>query len=332
MTWFSELTGIEIETPQSVHQSLRIEGSELVSLVNSARFGIGILTMPSLNSLRSLNLPHHGAVTVQEVVADVQDLHALSANAGAAFQVASQFNLLEMIGPSYTPEDGVGRYEDDRTQGPACAIACGAGTIYRNYFAPVGGGIGQSIGRQIDVLEDLGNALENENKSYWRMKNGYALPSNGGLSRLNIILDKLSPAEVDRLRGLLRIGVHLDTEVTHQNAGHRVTQLYCSAMPVAYSADCSDSWQHLAKLVLEAAYEATLRAAWQNSTKTANNKVFLTLLGGGAFGNRTDWIIDAILRAIRMVSQSGLEIYLVSYGGSNAAATAVVDGYVRDRA
>ena len=47
-------------------------------------------------------------------------------NAGALFQVASQLNLLEMTGPEVTPEDGVTIYQDDRTQGPACAIAAGA--------------------------------------------------------------------------------------------------------------------------------------------------------------------------------------------------------------
>jgi transposase len=50
-----------------------------------------------------------------------------------------QFNLLEMTSPSVSPEHGVTRYQDDHTQGPACAIAAGAATIYRNYFAPVGG-------------------------------------------------------------------------------------------------------------------------------------------------------------------------------------------------
>jgi len=49
------------------------------------------------------------------------------------FEVASQINLLEMINQSSKPEDGIGIYEYDNTQGPKCAIACGAGTIYRNY-------------------------------------------------------------------------------------------------------------------------------------------------------------------------------------------------------
>lgn len=64
--------------------------------------------------------------------------------AEASFQVASQFNLLEIVGPGITLEDGVTRYSGDRTQRPACAIAAGARTIYRNYFVPVGGCLGQT--------------------------------------------------------------------------------------------------------------------------------------------------------------------------------------------
>ena len=73
--------------------------------------------------------------------------------------LTSQFNMLEMVGPGVTPEDGVARYAYDRTQGPACAIAAGAATIYRNYLAPVAGGIGQTADRQIDGLADIGGEL-----------------------------------------------------------------------------------------------------------------------------------------------------------------------------
>jgi hypothetical protein len=34
------------------------------------------------------------------------------------------------------PEDGVTAYAADPTQGPACALACAAGSVYRNYFCP----------------------------------------------------------------------------------------------------------------------------------------------------------------------------------------------------
>jgi hypothetical protein len=61
-----------------------------------------------------------------------------------------------MVGPAVTPEHGVTRYKDDPTQGPACAIAAGAATIYRNYFAPVGDGHGQTKERQLDYAAVTG--------------------------------------------------------------------------------------------------------------------------------------------------------------------------------
>jgi hypothetical protein len=42
-----------------------------------------------------------------------------------------------------SPEQGIDIHEHDHTQGPACAIAAGAGTIYRNYFARVNGPNGE---------------------------------------------------------------------------------------------------------------------------------------------------------------------------------------------
>eukprot|EP01045_Picozoa_sp_COSAG04_P042458 COSAG04_NODE_13423_length_606_cov_210.532544_1_plen_48_part_10 len=47
------------------------------------------------------------------------------------FQVASQFNCLEMVSPGDQPEAGITRYALDHTQGPVCAMACPAGTVYR---------------------------------------------------------------------------------------------------------------------------------------------------------------------------------------------------------
>jgi hypothetical protein len=63
---------------------------------------------------------------VTVVTGDVRQMHRSPENAAALFQVASQFNLLEMVSPATTPEHGVTRYQFDRTQGPACAIAAKA--------------------------------------------------------------------------------------------------------------------------------------------------------------------------------------------------------------
>jgi hypothetical protein len=95
---------------------------------------------------------------------------------------------LEMTGPEVSPEDGATRYQHDPTQGPACAIAAGAATIYRNYFAPVDCRAGQTAERQFDGLADLGKALgEALNKpveALWKMQNGYALCSRAGLDAI----------------------------------------------------------------------------------------------------------------------------------------------------
>ena len=190
-----------------------------------------------------------------------------------------------------TPEDGVTRYQHDRTQGPACAIAAGAATIYRNYFAPVGGGDGQTAERQFDGLADLGEALgaalNQPVEALWRMQNGYALCTRAGLDAIAEHLRALQPEQVDVLRGKLCIGVHRDVEVTDAAGEHRplVSQAFCSALPVAYTRVPPPHWEAFASLVLQAAYEATMLAAVLNAQRGASNVVLLTQLGGGAFGN-----------------------------------------------
>jgi len=185
MTWFEALTGLRGESPGLVRAKLVVRGETLTSGENGRTMACGRLETPSLAELRArVASARHGSgnLSVREIVADVQELHLDVSNAGSLFQVASQFNLLEMVSPSVTPELGVGRYENDHTQGPACAIAAGAGTIFRNYFVPVGGQTGQSARNQIDCLSDIGDVLGNAENRLWEMRNGYALPSRNGLS------------------------------------------------------------------------------------------------------------------------------------------------------
>lgn len=59
-----------------------------------------------------------GRLKVKVVTGDVRKMHQAPEHAGALFQVASQFNLLEMVSPTVTPEQGVTCYQHDRTQGP----------------------------------------------------------------------------------------------------------------------------------------------------------------------------------------------------------------------
>ncbi len=325
ITWFEELTGIADESPAQVYRHLSVDNGVLKSKLNGWRAVIGTVATPSVEELRAqVSHAPGGRLSVQEVVADVQRLHMRPENEGALFQVASQFNLLEMIGPSVTPEMGVGRYEHDPTQGPACALACLAGTIYRNYFMPVDGKIGQSANRQVDCLSDVGRLLDRDRNFLWAMRNGYALPTEDSLRFIN---DRLDQVGNDAVRRALRVGVHSGTQVTVNDAGRLVTQVYCSAMPVSYSGLAVDLWAPLAQIILEAAYEATLLSAIQNAAKTGNNRVFLTMLGGGAFGNRQDWIEAAMLRALQLHAECGLNVHLVSHMQSSALARRVIAAF-----
>ena len=339
--WFEQLTGFTEQGAAQVRQMLTLENGVLASRANDKTFQVGRLVTPTLADLKAeaavimqSSTFHAKPISVQEVIADVQSLHLDPQNAGAFFQVASQFNLLEMVSPTVTPDSGVTGYQFDRTQGPACAMACGAGLIYRNYFVPVNGEPGQTADQQLNMLNQFEQLLldhvnqrtKEQFDDLWQMKNGYALPSSKQLNAINQTLALLNETEITELINAVKIGVQYDTEVTLNNIGHSVTQAYCSAMPVAYTEHPAALWQPLASLILQAAYEATLAAALINATKTGNKKVYLTLLGGGAFGNAISWIIDALQKALNAYRQSGLSIMIVSYGRSKPELSSLLTG------
>lgn len=316
--WFERLVGFKENASDDVRSKLEIDGNFLKSKVNGQKFILGELEVISLENLRNrtkLDI-YTDRISVEEIVGNVQTLHQLSENNGAIFQAASQFNLLEMLGPDVSPESGVGIYENDYTQGPACAIACGAGTIYRNYFTEVNGRMGQSKDNQIDCLDDVGIELGNSKFSLWKMKNGYALPTSEGLQLVTEIISSKSQKEYDYLKSKLKVGIQWNTQVTLCDSKNLVTQIYCSALPVSYSSIPSSKWEIFARLILESTYESTLHTALINYENTGNRNVYLTLVGGGAFGNEYSWIFDSIKSAINKFKYTPLNIKIVSFGGS----------------
>ena len=148
------------------------------------------------------------------------------------------------------------------------------------------------------------------------MRNGYALCTRGGLDAITRLLTEGDDGLHDELRARLAIGLQRDVEVTdvRESAPRHVSQAFCSALPVAYGSGLSTAWEALARLVLEAAYEARLLAAVEQSSAGGSNIVLLTRVGGGAFGNADEWIDDAIVRALAIVEHAGLDIRLVSHG------------------
>jgi hypothetical protein len=339
MDWFERLTGFCEKDYDDTRAKLNVEGHQLQSLINGKSYRIGELELVSLQTLRErVNAAGgpSGRLRVSVVTGDVRTMHQLPEYSGALFQVASQFNLLEMVSPEITPEHGVTIYQHDRTQGPACAIAAGAATIYRNYFVPVDGKHGQTRERQLDGLANLGQslscALDQPIQTLWRMQNGYALCTRAGLEAIAEHLKALKPEQLDILRGKLCIGIHRDVEVTSA-AEHRpvVSQAFCSALPVSYSPVPSFYWEPFASLVLEAAYEATVWAAVLNAQRGTSNIVLLTFLGGGAFGNDDRWIQAAIRRALKMIVGFNLDVKLVSYGTPSKTISSIAEDFDVER-
>lgn len=294
-------------------------------------------TTPSLEELKKetplpearAKLP--GTLRVAEYIGDVSVLHTEAENKFATFQAASQFNCLEFTSENVTPERGVTGYQNDCTQGPACATACAAGTVVRNYFG-FPDKTGQTATRQIENLKDCEELLQNTKNGYFKVKGGYTLSNDIQLERLTKVLDASSTLQID-FRNKLRIGVHWDTEVTGSKFGRLeykgeqrdqlVTQAYCSACSVSYSGGSVDNWRALSSLVLEASYEACMYAALQNALRhngeAGSKKVFLTAVGGGVFGNDIGWIKKAMHRAFDDFRGLDLEVVIVSFGRSERA-------------
>lgn len=322
MDWFERLTGFRESGHRATQAQMFMEGESLVSRVNGRRYRAGRLELLSLRALReraaALGTPA-GRLKVRNLVGNVRALHQVPEFAGGLFQVASQFNLLEMMSPGVTPEEGVAIYQHDGTQGPACAMAAGAATIYRNYFVPLEGGLGQTSQRQINALaglgQALGRALAQPVHRLWTLQNGYALCTPEGLAAIGRYLAGCDERQLEALRGHLCIGLHWDVEVTDAEGPARpvVSQAFCSALPLSYSGIEAPAWQPFARLVLEAAYEATLLAACVNMQRGASNVLLLTRLGGGAFGNDDGWIDAAMERALWQRVDTGLDVRLVSH-------------------
>ena len=311
MNWFEDAFGFkeyrDYKKTQSQFEWADDERLVLRSIVNGREFYVGKFETVSTETLRKEATGFEDKATFQHLSGNAMALHRDPQNAGSVFQVASQFNCLEMVGPNVRPVDGITRYASDRTQGPACAISCPAGTLYRNYFW---NGMGQAK-TQINTLSGIETMLS---KKYWDMRNGYALPiDRKSMSEFN---ERLPSLDREQLVNALKVGVHWSTEVEKYRLlkeNHRVCQVFASACPVAYSKYTrSTDWAPFARIVLEGLYLATLSVGALIAKKEKRRvKVFLTAVGGGAFGNRTAWIADAMSKALKQFHDAPIDVFLV---------------------
>ena len=216
-SWFRRLFGFDEIEYQAARSMFRLTADQLAVKSSHGPWSVGSFTTPSLQQLRDSSeclSSQNKALGLSIAVADVSELLSTPENRRATFQVASQMNCLEFPSPDCIPEDGVSGYEGDRTQGPACSIACGPATVFRNYFAPVtdaagNTATGQSTAAQLNNADDLLAACVPAAAGVF-VVNGYMQATSHSLETLNNFL-----ANTDRetLLPTLKVGVHSDVEV-----------------------------------------------------------------------------------------------------------------------
>lgn len=309
---------------------------------------LATLTPEERQALQALQPTPGELIALQNITGDSRSLHCDPIYDGGVVQAASQFNYLEFPSPNTIPEKGITQYVFDRTQGPACATACAAGTAFRNYLARCGTQRGQTKENQLNGLDEITTSLlsqvvppgTEQPSQYYKVRNGYIESSPSSLQALNALLDS-KPDLADSLVRLLRIGVQEDTQVTDEKSGKRsvkktteegkivwrleniredrdaffVTQAYCSALSVGYSRCCPDDWKKLACIVLNGTYEATILLGILNTLKLLRRErpahlppILLTKVGGGVFANEPEWIQDAMRRAFGVAKQYGVPL------------------------
>uniref|UniRef100_A0A0G4HJQ9 Uncharacterized protein n=1 Tax=Chromera velia CCMP2878 TaxID=1169474 RepID=A0A0G4HJQ9_9ALVE len=297
------------------------------SSVQAGRFYVKALSAlrASVGSARTVS-SNRPQVVLKNIVGEARSMHSKPEYEGAVFQAASQFNCLEFASPYATPELGITVYEHDRTQGPACALACMAGTAYRNYLVKMPDRrVGQTRDNQLNCLQKAmqslslhmpnqkaAQALPPDSKCNVHVRNGYVDSDERALSELNEILRNERTRE--EAKALVEVGVQEETDVTDLfNSGgsggapqRSVTQVYCSALSVGYSHVSADLWEPLARMILESIYESTLLIGIETNMRRKElglpaRPVLLTKVGGGVFGNRAEWIKNAIRKACENV-------------------------------
>ena len=321
MSFFTRIFGFkEVSYPdtQSSLMKLYDATSNTIAGIHCGNFVAKSLISPQFTPRKN------GTVTLNHVYGDVRKY--INEFPRSVFQTASQTNCLEMINEEVTPEQGISIYENDRTQGPICAIAAPTATAYRNYLLPQNNQIGQTANIQLNILDDFYQTIISHMASHTKLysvKNGYVMFENNEKLKLinNILLQ--SPEIRRNLRSKIKVGIHSNVGVVDYTLGtelHLITQVFCSGLPISYNAHTtSQLWYGFAEIILEAMYENTLLVA---SFVAPTVPCFLTLVGGGVFGMEHSQIQRAIQRACNIVALQGysLDVRIIHYSASSISA------------
>lgn len=361
--WFNSVYGFK-ETVDLVKQNFEVVEQngyvELTSKVNQRKFNAGNFQVKSSDRSSyqlsespgggKLHIIHgHGKASKCYQLVDVLSMQSIPEWDGATYLAASNFNCLEFVSSLQDAASGVTNYYADPTQGPYAALACCSAAVYRNYFVPHNGNIGQ-ISSEINLLS----------RTPISVVHGYAqIPSKrkSEVSRTRSLGQKFKDffgfkkkeagsEEGDKMKifwgdpNIWQVGIHKNCEVTLTRGpngtfcmapkGRIAHHVYAAAFNFATDVVLNDSTIEIAKELLKAEYRATIFSAWENSIqyndKRGSKKLSLTLLGGGVFRNPLEVICNAILANLDLIVESGLDVYITCFDDRTFAS---IEGLVR---
>ena len=187
----------------------------------------------------------------------------------------------------------------DRTQGPAASISAGPAAISRVFTAFYSEKHAKKPEAWRQTGRDQVNMLRHV-KKYFSVRNGYVVstkkeaPLPGDPSDLRALCDKVEVC--------VHVGVDVlfrgspDGMAVVMDRPNTINQVFCAAMNLSqgttgYANSRLKDSAEKAKFLLQAAYRGTYLAALSSGSR----KLFLTLIGGGAFGNSQYEILRTIV-------------------------------------
>ena len=230
--------------------------------------------------------------------------HVKEKGKNVMFQSASQFNYLEMESPERKPSDGISEYIYDNSQGPKCALATPGATLYRNWY----------LTSNNNQMNGLRNVMKDCNGLSF--KNGYIMYDGTSFTiSQEKVYELLKIAITTSGIMLNKIGNKISKKNVLQPTSKKdlISNAWCSTIPLKYLDKefvSKPSIKKLAKQILYATYLLTIQAAVFHPRI---NTLYLTFVGGGFFGNKNKWIVNAILSAVKKHQHASLKIIILHY-------------------
>jgi len=306
--WMKWFLGVSERELLQRREAVFKEGS-FVNVATGRQWPAGQFDCPSIQELRKQveakvvpDSERARASPVLRVVdgCDVGELQAmLRTEDRAMLQIASNFNCLENPSRGCLPDYGglVQNYCVDATQGPGASFGVPAASLLRAHYAfqdptrpPEEWG--QTGTRQVELLASVA-------KYFGKCVNGKVTLTGDE--------EALSPSQIGEVAEQIKVGIHRDAQVIF---GRGSSEVYMEMLEEPYPLvdqviSASVNWRspgaRPAQEQLLSLTRAALRAAYAGAYLAAIERgrhlLLLTLIGGGAFGNPQEIILEELAAA-----------------------------------